>query len=87
MKGSLHHLDFDQENYIDALCSGGFVQKNIHNPCYTTGIILCILEENFQKPTCLIFFSFVSIFLLRQINSNNFELIHLIKNMKTKENC
>ena len=57
---------------------------------YTSSTQSCILKENFRKPTHLIFhFFFFSYFLLRWINSNKFkfELVHLHKNIKTKENC
>ena len=52
---------------------------------YTSSTQSCILKENFQKPSFLLF----SYFLLRWINSNKFkfELVHLHKNIKTKENC
>ena len=61
--------------------------------CFTSSILLCILKNNFQKPTHLIFCFFcfqilveVNYFKFRWIISNKFELIHLNKNMKTKEN-
>ena len=61
--------------------------------CFTSSILLCILKNNFQKPTHLIFCFFcfqilveVNYFKFRWIISNKFELIRLNKNMKTKEN-
>ena len=48
---------------------------------YTGSILLCILKENVQKPTR--WNTSLFIFLLRWINSNKFELIHLHMNMKS----
>ena len=45
-------------------------------------------EREFSKTNTFdLFFSFVFIFLSRLINANKCELIHLNKNMKSKENC
>ena len=66
----------------------GFTRKNIHentifNTRFTNSTALCILKENFQKPTRLLFHFFCFHFLSRWINSNKFkfELVHLHKNI------
>ena len=63
------------------------VLYSVHT-CYTSGTLSCILEENFQKLARLVSHFFFVIFVSRWINSNKFkfELVHLHKNIKTKEN-
>ena len=65
------------------------------NTCYTSSILLCILKENFQKPTRLIFGLFCS-HIFAEVNKNiiktkkncfkNFNDVKMILNKKTTRN-